>query len=140
MACLRVSGLDEAATSEAVVRALAAKGGCSPADIRVGDIHIGYSGTGSALVRCPIEAANAAASLGRVTIGWAAARVEALEPEVLKCYKCLGIGHTRATCPSPIERGDLCFRCSKPGHRGVVCQAEAFCAVCHQAWLLMQPP
>ncbi|XP_063373582.1 uncharacterized protein LOC134661424 [Cydia amplana] len=135
MARLRVSGLDEATTPETVATAIAAKGGCSNADVRVGDIRIGYSGTGSALVQCPIEAASAAASVGRVTIGWSSARIKALEPGVLRCFKCLGIGHTRATCPSPVERGDLCFRCSKPGHRGADCQAEAFCAVCHQAKL-----
>ncbi|XP_061715619.1 uncharacterized protein LOC133523881 [Cydia pomonella] len=135
MARLRVSGLDEAATPEAVARAIAAKGGCSHANVRVGDIRIGYNGAGSALVQCPVEAACAAASAGRVTIGWSSARIKALEPGGLRCFKCLGIGHTRATCPSPVERGDLCFRCSKPGHRGADCQAEAFCAVCHQAKL-----
>ncbi|XP_063624757.1 uncharacterized protein LOC134796497 [Cydia splendana] len=135
MARLRVSGLDETATPEAVAKAIAAKGGCSHANIRVGDIRIGYSGAGSALVQCPIEAASAAASAGRATIGWSSARIETLEPEVLRCFKCLGIGHTRGTCPSSVERSDLCFRCSKPGHRGAACQAEAFCAVCHQAKL-----
>ncbi|XP_047985277.1 uncharacterized protein LOC125225563 [Leguminivora glycinivorella] len=135
LARLRISGLDESATPEAVARAIAVKGGCSYADIRVGVIRFGYNGSGSVLAQCPIEAANVAASASRVTIGWSAARVEALEPEALRCYKCLGVGHTRATCPSPIDRGNLCFRCSKPGHRGADCQAEAFCAVCHKAKL-----
>ncbi|XP_047989838.1 uncharacterized protein LOC125229103 [Leguminivora glycinivorella] len=135
LARLRVSDLDEAATPEAVAGAIAAKGGCSVADVKVGDIRIGFNGTGSTLAQCPIEAASAAATARRVTIGWSVARIVALEPEALRCYKCLSVGHTRATCPSSIDRGNLCFRCSKPGHKGADCQAEAFCAVCHLAKL-----
>lgn len=131
MAGLRVLGLIETATPEAVTAAIAAKGGCTAEEVRVGAIREGFGGSGSTLVRCPVTAARKVCEGGRITIGWSSARVEALEPIPLRCFKCMGLGHTRAMCSSEVERGDLCFRCSKPGHKAASCLEAAFCAVCH---------
>lgn len=131
MAGLRVSGLMETVTPEAVAAAIATKGGCGAEEVRVGSIRIATSGSGSTLVRCPLVVAKRVCEEGRLVVGWSSALVQALDPTPLRCYKCMGAGHTRATCPSEVERGDLCFRCSKPGHRAASCSEAPFCAVCH---------
>jgi hypothetical protein len=131
VAGLRVSGLMETATPEAVAAAIAAKGECAVGDVKVGAIREGFGGSGSTLVKCPVTAARKVCEGGRIVVGWSSALVAALEPIPLRCYKCMGVGHTRATCPSEVERGGLCFRCSKPGHKAASCQEAAFCAVCH---------
>ncbi|XP_047986380.1 uncharacterized protein LOC125226440 [Leguminivora glycinivorella] len=133
MAGLRISGIIESETTESVAAAVATKGGCKIEEVKVGAIRTSYNGTGSTLVKCPVIAANKILEGGRLLIGWTSATVQALEPAPLRCYKCMGAGHTRATCPSQMDRGSLCFRCSKPGHKAPECTEKPFCAVCHHA-------
>jgi hypothetical protein len=135
MADLRVSGLLECATPEAVAAAIAYKGDCSTQDVKVGAIRVDPNGSGSTLVRCPVVAARRVCESGRLNVGWSGALVRALEQAPLRCFRCMGVGHTRATCPSEVERGELCFRCSKPGHKAASCAETPFCAVCHHGRL-----
>ncbi|XP_061715603.1 uncharacterized protein LOC133523867 [Cydia pomonella] len=131
---LRISGLDEAATQEAIAGAIAKLGECTSEEIKVGKIRAQNNGAGSALAQCPITAAKKVIAAGRLLIGWSSARVVALDPTPMRCYRCMGRGHTRALCPSPVDRSSLCFRCSRPDHRIADCKAEsAFCSVCHAA-------
>ncbi|XP_061723699.1 uncharacterized protein LOC133529913 [Cydia pomonella] len=134
MADLRISGLDEAATQEAIAAAIAKLGECAVNEVKVGKIRAQYNGTGTALVQCPMTAAKKVTGAGRLLIGWSSALVVALDPTPMRCFKCMGKGHTRALCPSPVDRSSLCFRCSRPDHRIADCRAEtAFCSVCHAA-------
>lgn len=130
---LRVTGFDETVTSEDVRTAVVLKGECAMDQIKVGPIRILDNGTGSVLVRCPVAAAKKLLQGGKLLVGWSAAKVAALEPQPMRCYRCMGTGHTRARCPSVVERGDLCYRCSRPGHKATDCTADPFCGVCHHA-------
>ncbi|KAI8439037.1 hypothetical protein MSG28_012909 [Choristoneura fumiferana] len=130
---LRITGFDESVTPEDIKTAIVLKGGCSTENVKVSPIRFLASGTGSALIRCPITAANALLAAGKILVGWSAAHVKALDPMPMRCYRCLGTGHTRALCPSAVDRGDLCFRCSKPGHKSAECQEAPFCSACHHA-------
>ncbi|XP_026331173.1 uncharacterized protein LOC113238563 [Hyposmocoma kahamanoa] len=40
------------------------------------------------------------------------------------------IGHTRALCPSSVDRSGLCFRCGLVGHSASGCTATPRCSVC----------
>ncbi|XP_063370400.1 uncharacterized protein LOC134658677 [Cydia amplana] len=134
MADLRISGLDEAATQEEIAGAIAKLGECSINEVKVGSIRAQYNGTASTLAQCPITAAKRVTAAGRLQIGWSSAIVVALDPTPMRCFRCMGTGHTRALCPSPVDRSGLCFRCSRPDHKRVDCKAEtAFCSVCHAA-------
>ncbi|XP_061717501.1 uncharacterized protein LOC133525228 [Cydia pomonella] len=133
MARVQVAGLDETATPDLVAAAVMAKGGCPKEQVKVGNIRMVRIGSGSALVQCPVTVANILLASGRLTVGWASAQIRALGVEPMRCYRCMGTGHTRATCPSPVDRSELCHRCSKPGHKVAECRAEPFCAVCHHA-------
>ncbi|XP_047984451.1 uncharacterized protein LOC125224977 [Leguminivora glycinivorella] len=135
MARIQVAGLDETATPEMVANAVVAKAGCPQEVVKVGNIRMVRIGGGSALVQCPVTAANTLIEAGRLTVGWVSAQIRALGIEPMRCYRCMGTGHTRATCPSEVDRGELCYRCSKPGHKMAECSSEPFCAVCHRAKL-----
>ncbi|CAH2107675.1 unnamed protein product [Euphydryas editha] len=51
----------------------------------------------------------------------------------MRCFKCLGIGHTRLTCPAAVDRSGACFRCGLEGHIGRNCTKALRCAVCAAA-------
>ncbi|XP_026330563.1 uncharacterized protein LOC113238056 [Hyposmocoma kahamanoa] len=131
---LRITGLDESVDAERVQRAVATKGGCTLDQVKVvGNIRTGPYKTGSVLVRCPVATAKVLIAARRLLVGWSSAQVRALDPLPMRCFRCLGTGHSRALCPSPIDRSNLCFRCGKEGHKSATCNAEPRCAVCIHA-------
>lgn len=134
MADLRVYGLDDSVTREKVAAAVARAGNCSFESVKVSEIFIGKGGMGSAIAKCPVTAAKVVADAGKVLVGWSAAKVQVLEQRPLRCFRCMGIGHTVPVCPSKVERGRLCYRCGSEGHQSVDCSATAIrCAVCADA-------
>lgn len=133
MVGLRVSGLDDSVEQEEVAAAVAEQGRCSPDQVKVGGIHFGPGGTGSVIVKCPVTAAKVVVEAGRLLVGWISAPVRALESRPMRCFRCMGIGHTGPRCPAGVDRSKLCFRCGKPGHMAASCSAEFHCAVCADA-------
>ncbi|XP_060808850.1 uncharacterized protein LOC132903995 [Amyelois transitella] len=133
---VKVSGFDEAVTLEALREAAGAAGKCPPGQIKVGAIRMAPDQTGAAILTCPVAAANSLIELGRLLVGWSAAKVKGLEALPMRCFRCMGMGHTRALCPSPVDRSSMCHRCGKTGHTTGECQVkEPWCAVCHAAKL-----
>lgn len=133
LAELQISGLDDSVVLQEVISAVAAKGGCAPENIKAGPLRPGSGGSGSVNLQCPIVAAKKLIEGGRLLIGWSSARVRQLEARPMRCYKCLGVGHTWVKCPSSVDRSGLCYRCGREGHKSPTCTAEPRCAVCSDA-------
>ncbi|XP_047041534.1 uncharacterized protein LOC124645717 [Helicoverpa zea] len=128
---LEVTDLDDSVTQEEVVAAVAAAGGCPVASVKGRAIRPGRRGMGTVRLECPVVAAKAVLAKGRLPVGLSSGGVRVLEDTPMRCFKCLGIGHTRPLCPSNAERGELCFRCGEGGHRLASCEAATtHCAVC----------
>jgi hypothetical protein len=86
---------------------------------------------GTAWVKCPVAGARRLAAIGKLTVGWSYAKVTAVPKRPLQCYRCLEIGHVRATCPSAVDRSGLCHRCGKEGHMARTCTAvRPNCPLC----------
>lgn len=130
---IRISGLDDSISTEEVAMAMATIAECPRDHIKVGDIRTGPGGSGVVTVQCPVLAANSLIKRGRLLVGWSSAQVSALDPRPMRCFRCLGIGHTRPRCPSEVDRGELCFRCGMPGHKSGTCKKEPRCAICTYA-------
>lgn len=130
---VRITGLDESVTSEKVAVAIARTGGCPESQIKVLNIKWGRRASGSVIVECPITAATALLKEGRLLVGWSSAKVEALEQRPLRCFRCMGPGHTSAMCPSDKCRDNLCFRCGKEDHKAADCDGAVRCALCDDA-------
>ncbi|XP_026331368.1 uncharacterized protein LOC113238749, partial [Hyposmocoma kahamanoa] len=130
---LRVTGFDESVTPEKIRAVVAAKGRCPQSAVSVGAVRLAPNGRGSALVRCPVTAAQRVAAAGRILVGWSSAGVHVMEPLPMRCFRCMGIGHTRALCPSSVDRSGLCFRCGQVGHSASGCTATPRCSVCTAA-------
>ncbi|XP_026330089.1 serine/arginine repetitive matrix protein 1-like [Hyposmocoma kahamanoa] len=130
---LRVTGFDESVTPEKIRAVVAAKGQCPQSAVSVGAVRLAPNGRGSALVRCPVTAAQRVAAAGCLLVGWSSAGVHVMEPLPMRCFRCMGIGHTRALCPSSVDRSGLCFRCGQVGHSASGCTATARCSVCTAA-------
>lgn len=127
---LRIAGLDESVTKPELIVAIASSGGCSQEECRIGEIRRAPSGLGTVWVNCPATAAKKLAETGRMKVGWVMARVEALLPRPLLCFRCLETGHTRARCTAPQDRGNRCYRCGQIGHTARGCTEKLNCPLC----------
>jgi hypothetical protein len=121
MAELCVDGIDISITKEELRNALALAAGCGGAEVQVWEIGTSRGSPRSAWVRCPLAGARKLAQAGKIVLGWSTARVEAVAKRPLQCFKCLELGHVRATCVSTVDRSHLCYRCGEAGHRGSKC-------------------
>ncbi|CAH2093263.1 unnamed protein product [Euphydryas editha] len=130
---IRIAGLDDSVTTEMVAAAVAKTGRCDVGSVKAGEVSVGPGGLGMVVARCPIAAAKILADGGKILIGWSSARVQVLEQRPLRCYKCMGIGHTRPTCPTAADRGKQCYRCGIEGHLAKTCTGALRCAVCADA-------
>lgn len=130
---VRIVDLDDSVTSEQVAAAVAKAGNCAVDLVKARGMQRGPGGMGALFVRCPVAVAKTLLNTGRLLVGWSSARVQVLEPRPLRCYKCLGVGHTRSRCPSSSTREDLCFRCGQEGHKSSTCTNALRCAVCAHA-------
>lgn len=127
---VRIEGLDDSVTPEEVVRAVAQVGGCPVGDVKAGEISRSPTGLGRIWARCPIRAAIKAAKEGVIRVGWSRARIVILSPRPLRCYRCLGVGHSRQRCTSDVDRGGWCLKCCHPGHTVGVCRSAPRCFRC----------
>lgn len=131
---MRVMDIDESITPEDIAVAVAEAGGCSAAEVKVGQIRLPCRSLGTAWVKCPLTAVRkiAVATTARITIGgWHSARVQILKARPLQCYKCLKIGHVKAQCPNEEDRSSRCYACGQPGHTARACPGTTFtCPVC----------
>lgn len=132
---LRVRGLDESATKEEVVAAIARIGGCEVSEVKAGELRTLPRTMGTLWVQCPLQTANKVAAAGKITVGWVTAKVEALRARPLQCHRCLERGHVREKCTSAVDRSGACYNCGVPGHRANGCTAKTRCPLCAEAGL-----
>ncbi|XP_018406277.1 PREDICTED: uncharacterized protein LOC108782493 [Cyphomyrmex costatus] len=132
---LRVSGLDDSVIAEEVAVAVSSVGACAVEDVKVEDIKMSPSGMGTAWVRCPVEAAKPLTDQGRVRVGWVNARVQLLPVRPLQCFRCLEMGHIRASCTCDADRSGVCYRCGVAGHLAASCLEAARCPSCAESGL-----
>jgi len=126
---IRVRNLEDSISADEIAAVLAERGGCHPEKILVGPIQQTPNGMGSAWVRCSLTAANTVVRGGPLTIGWTRVKVEMLPERPLRCYKCWGKEHVRATCTSTEDRTGACYRCGENGHAARDCRAPVRCAI-----------
>lgn len=128
---LRVSGLDDSVTPEELAEAVAREGKCLQEEVKCGEIKTSRFGLGTAWLRCPLTAAKKILETGKIRVGWASAKVQALKTRRLQCFRCLDFGHVGARCPSAADCSGACFKCGEAGHRMADCKAEFFkCPLC----------
>lgn len=129
---LRMSGLDDSVSPEEVGAAVSPACGCVAGAVKVGEVRQDRNGLGAAWVRCPVATAKKVSS-GRLLVGFVSARVQLLQPRVLRCFHCHEVGHVAANCSSAKARSAHCFRCDKPGHMQSGCSAPVRCPICEEA-------
>ncbi|XP_045536667.1 uncharacterized protein LOC123721592 [Papilio machaon] len=91
---IKVSGLDDSATVEEILVAVAEAGSCTKESLRCAGVVQDRFGVGHAWIECPVATAKRVVAAGRLTLSWVAASVKLLEPRPLRCYRCLQKGHS----------------------------------------------
>ncbi|EFN89313.1 hypothetical protein EAI_05290, partial [Harpegnathos saltator] len=120
---LRITGLDLTIGAQEMAEAASLAGGCSPAEVTVGELSVAQRGTAAVVVRCPQAAAAKVAAAERVRVGWTCAGVAVLPARAVLCYRCLERGHVRERCGNAVDRSDTCYRCGNSGRRAKGCEA-----------------
>jgi hypothetical protein len=109
---LSMIGLEDSATLQDVMAAVAEAGGCSTGEVSAGVLRSATRGLGSVRFRCPLAAARKIIMEGgRPMVVWVRAKVQPLPARGTQCYRCLETGHVRRNCKSEIDRSDRCYRC-----------------------------
>lgn len=132
-ASLRILGLDDSVSTDEVITAIAEQGSCSVESVKTSEIRRSLRGTGSVLVKCPVDAAKKLCDDGRLKIGWISATVKLLPPRPTRCYRCLNTGHVRAQCVADTDRSEECYQCGERGHKAFECSATPKCSICTAA-------
>lgn len=50
-------------------------------------------------------AAKGLVATGKIPVGWAMATISPVGAQIMRCYKCMALGHTWALSPSKAEHG-----------------------------------
>ncbi|XP_045509301.1 uncharacterized protein LOC123704856 [Colias croceus] len=133
---VRVTGLDDSVAAEEVAAAISRVGECPADQVKCSGLRVGFRGSTTAWVSCPVAAAKKVAQVGRILVGWVSAGVSlgAVKPQ--RCFRCLEVGHVRVMCSSPTDRSNVCYRCGEDGHKAAGCSASAaHCVLCADAKL-----
>ncbi|EFN77045.1 hypothetical protein EAI_03315, partial [Harpegnathos saltator] len=70
---------------------------------------------------------------GSVALGWSVVGIFLLAARPPQCYRCWGLGQTRAGCTAAKDRSGICYRCGRGGHTVQKCESAPHCAVCQDA-------
>ncbi|XP_041988955.1 uncharacterized protein LOC121740348 [Aricia agestis] len=93
---MRITGLDDSATTAEVIEAVSREGGCPANSIRSGPIRKGRWGDGSVWLSVPVAAAKKLISLKRLQVGWVSAKPEHKAAECREkqpnCFFCEALG------------------------------------------------
>lgn len=79
-----------------------------------------------------------AAKLEALKVGWTVAKVRPRRPEPIRCYRCLGFGHSSIRCKGP-DLTDKCRKCGGSGHQEKTCGEEDKCVACDRLGLAYTP-
>lgn len=90
---VRITGLDDSISKDKLLTAVASKGDCSPADVRVREIYMVGPSLGRSHVSLPVAAAKSLVEGGPLSVRWSWARVRVLEQKPLRCFRCIGMGN-----------------------------------------------
>ncbi|KAI8431416.1 hypothetical protein MSG28_015938 [Choristoneura fumiferana] len=98
-----------------VAAAIAAKGGCPPEQVKVGEIRTSLWGQCSALIRCPAAAAKVIANFRKVTVGWNTATITPVQALPMRCYRYMNFA-TFAESASSMGHYGWLMGDQKPSH------------------------
>lgn len=127
---IELRDLDELTEATDVLQAISAHldNTTEAGETAVKSLRKAYGGTQTAVVVLPADKARSLLEVGSVKVGWVISRVRA-KVLPLRCFKCLGFGHTAKTCSGP-DRSKACFRCGLEGHTSRNCAADPRCLLC----------
>jgi len=120
---LRLQGLDDSVTREEIIESVTGLTGCRAEDLAVGEIKFLPNRLGSVWLRCPVAASNKMLEEGKWRIGWATVTAKPLPARLMRCFRCLEVGHGAADCTG-VDRSGRCHRCGDRSHQSNNCGAE----------------
>lgn len=129
---IMLSGTSEYVSSEEIITGVINTVKCSQDDITyISRINYRSYGRWNLRIACPKAIGNMIINAGRIQVGWSWALAREVSPPLLRCFRCLRTGHTRASCKEKIDRSSRCYKCGKTDHRVLTCKNDTFrCPLC----------
>jgi len=122
-ALLEIRDLDQWASQEEVIDAVAMVTGANRDAVRTIGLRKCYGGTQTALVIAPAALCRNVLLQGRIRVGMVNCRVRQGVSRA-RCFRCLSFGHTSKDCGGP-DRSKWCKRCGSQSHFAKDCNASA---------------
>lgn len=124
-------GVDPSIEEEALKMALSKETGLKVSEIEVSGLRPGRFGNKNATIIMPREAARGILKNRKMKIGWTICQIRERVP-ILRCYKCLDLGHKAYQCKKDVDRTKDCLNCGKPGHNVKDCSSNSYCIKCQK--------
>lgn len=127
-----ISGTNEFVSPEDIIDGLTSVANCQRDDITyIGKINYKSYSRWSFRIACPIYVGKAIVNLGRIQIGWSWVTARKAPSLLIRCFRCLRTGHTRASCKEKVDRSLCCFKCGNSDHKALMCKNDVFrCLLC----------
>jgi hypothetical protein len=130
---VEVGNLDEITTEtevrEALIEQFSLGERASTAKVK---LRNAYRSTQIATIKLPVAEANKLLKAGRIKVGWTICPLRVPQPQLLRCYKCLGFGHVANKCDSTEDRSKKCWKCGVEGHVSKTCKNKPKCMLCQK--------
>ncbi|VVC46486.1 Zinc finger, CCHC-type [Cinara cedri] len=120
---VEVRDLDQWATTEEILEAVAGAAGVERDSARVLGLRSQFGGTQAATISAPVAVARKLLSVGRIRVGMVSCRVRERTMST-RCFRCLAFGHLSRACTGP-DRARCCWSCGHCGHQASACTATA---------------